>query len=396
VQIVVGLPFQTSGTYSWNTLTVPVGSYYIYGTLVEGSGADTQVTAADYSAGTVQITNHLPVVTVTSPSTANEKALDNQYTIRWNVQGLDNRSEALTLYYAPDLNPANRVLITSGINPNVLNNFTWNTGSVPDGTYYIYAVVTDPLDAPAYSSGAYSAGTVLVNNSAVRPLAMTVTQPAAALTLDGTDDQIIYNPSATPEPARGQTLKPFLPSDNIYWYDRGTLNAWNYDASNPGSSANDSMWLDTNSDGGVYDAGDIRLAGAVLDPSLGIQGTFLTRNTLFSYLDINGNSAWNSGEPIVYEGGSGNWRFHYSNSRVTINYAATSGSPAPTLTNIHIYLDTDTNSANGFYQEITSETIIVPQGNSLSGSYTYDFSQIPVAAHGRYYVVVRATDASGW
>jgi hypothetical protein len=81
------------------------------------------------------------------------------FTIRFSGSDADGNPSTVSLYYDTNTNPNDgRTLITSGVSLGA-GSYTWNTGNVTPGTYWIYALVTDGVD----QRGAYSTGQIRVN-----------------------------------------------------------------------------------------------------------------------------------------------------------------------------------------------------------------------------------------
>ncbi|HET7092412.1 MAG TPA: hypothetical protein VFI22_03015, partial [Thermomicrobiales bacterium] len=85
---------------------------------------------------------------------ADDATTNGSFTIRFSGSDADGDTAAVALYYDTDRNPASGLtLITSAV-PLANKQYVWNAGSVPQGTYYIYAVASDGRNATAqYSSG---------------------------------------------------------------------------------------------------------------------------------------------------------------------------------------------------------------------------------------------------
>jgi len=85
---------------------------------------------------------------------ADDETKGGSFTIRFKGSDADGDAATVTLYYDTDRNPASGLTkIASGI-PIANGQYVWNAGSVPQGTYYIYAVASDARNAVAgYSSG---------------------------------------------------------------------------------------------------------------------------------------------------------------------------------------------------------------------------------------------------
>ncbi len=90
--------------------------------------------------------------------TADDETVGSQFTIVWTVLDTDvGESRTINLYYDADTNPSTgRVLIAT--RSAAEGSFVWNTAAVPPGVYYIYAEVTDGVNA----TGRYATGPVRV------------------------------------------------------------------------------------------------------------------------------------------------------------------------------------------------------------------------------------------
>jgi len=112
---------------------------------------------------TVIQNNVPPMVTVHTPSANAEKGAGS-YLIRWEATDPDDPDAQVSLYYAPGQSGP-RYLITTGL-PLTQTVYLWDTEAVPTGEYYIYVEVFDGVNGPR---GAYSAGTVQVDNRDAPP-----------------------------------------------------------------------------------------------------------------------------------------------------------------------------------------------------------------------------------
>ncbi|MCX6546032.1 MAG: hypothetical protein NTV05_16675 [Acidobacteria bacterium] len=117
---------------------------------------------------------------------ANEKTVSNQYTIRWTYADLlAPGTPTLTLYYDTDIDPSSGLTqIVTGVNPAISSSYTWNTTGVPNGTYYIYASVSDGLNANA----AYSRWPIIVDSSTTSALLPRIALNRRRLDFGGNDN----------------------------------------------------------------------------------------------------------------------------------------------------------------------------------------------------------------
>ncbi|MCP3937285.1 MAG: RHS repeat protein, partial [Actinomycetia bacterium] len=100
-------------------------------------------------------------VTVTQPDGRDDVAVG-EFEIRWVDEDTDDNA-TISLFFDTDNTGEDGTLITGGIQEDdegeVGDAFLWDTSSVPDGDYYVYAVIDDGVNPPAV---AYSVGLVTV------------------------------------------------------------------------------------------------------------------------------------------------------------------------------------------------------------------------------------------
>ena len=140
-------------SYVWNTTLVPPGYYYIKAIIDDSKSSN-----FSYSAGRLRITaNDPPEITVLEPS--EEREASKTFLITW-IDHDEDDNATITLYYDTDRNPGGEILI--GVVPQGAlsdnNTFLWIVSDIPEGLYYIRAIITDGI-ATARS---YSTGTVRV------------------------------------------------------------------------------------------------------------------------------------------------------------------------------------------------------------------------------------------
>ena len=112
---------------------------------------------------------------------ADDETKSNKFTIRWVGSDADGDSATVTLFYDTDRNPGNGMTqIVAGL-PLAQAQYVWSTGSVPAGTYWIYAVVGDAWNGSAqYSSGPVKVTTFTPTSEPV--IAIDTPQPGQVLT----------------------------------------------------------------------------------------------------------------------------------------------------------------------------------------------------------------------
>jgi carbon monoxide dehydrogenase subunit G len=112
----------------------------------EGSTTETQ---------TIEVT-HPPAVAITAPD-GNDNRADKTFTITWSDADPDSNA-LINLYYDTDAEGENGTLIVSGLNEDpdgADDQYVWDTTSIADGDYHIYAVIDDKDHPPVtfYSDG---------------------------------------------------------------------------------------------------------------------------------------------------------------------------------------------------------------------------------------------------
>ncbi len=136
--------------YVWDCSSIPAGYYYVYAEMENPGG-----TYSDYSDGTLQIFHSMLWFVFTAPSAAGDTA-DNSYELKWYSTGPDGR--LMDLYYDTDTDPSSGlVLVTEDVVCTEYQEaWTWNCSSVPEGSYYIYGILSDPVaddQITGYSEG---------------------------------------------------------------------------------------------------------------------------------------------------------------------------------------------------------------------------------------------------
>jgi hypothetical protein len=109
--------------------------------------------------------NSAPSITITQPDGINDSS-DNLFNITWTDADLDDDA-SIALYYDTDTSGADGTLISANLSEDDADdNQTWNTSSLADGNYYIYAVISDGVNADVV---AYSSGSVQVSHASTPP-----------------------------------------------------------------------------------------------------------------------------------------------------------------------------------------------------------------------------------
>jgi predicted secreted protein len=96
-----------------------------------------------------------PLIIVTEPDGINDKA-NTAFTITWTDKAPENDA-LISIYYDTNSSGEDGTLIVSNIEAEAeTNHYTWDTSALPEGDYYLYAVIDDGVHAPVidYSEGA--------------------------------------------------------------------------------------------------------------------------------------------------------------------------------------------------------------------------------------------------
>ena len=173
VDIATGL--SNSGSYSWNTVAVPEGSYYVYAIIYDPTFGRpdpgrflTDASAADYSDGPLTIAHSYFFVDVIAPPPWGAQA-ENQYTMKWAAEAPSGST--IDLAYDTDTNPSSGLVsITSGLAWDDFQ-YDWDCSTIPEGEYYIYALLDDGAGTTTYD---YSDGTLVIDRN---PLWLWITEP---------------------------------------------------------------------------------------------------------------------------------------------------------------------------------------------------------------------------
>jgi predicted secreted protein len=145
-----------SGIYHWNTTNILEGKYYIYGVCYDGNNEAVK----RYSAFPVMINhtninippsenqtplkNNAPLIQIVEPDGLNDHA-NTEYIIIWIDSDVDDDA-SISLYYDTDISGYDGIMIVSGLSENdheTSGLYIWNTTIIPEGRYFIYAVITD-------------------------------------------------------------------------------------------------------------------------------------------------------------------------------------------------------------------------------------------------------------
>ena len=163
------------GFYLWNTSAIPDGKYFVYCICEDGKNeavkrySQYQITVNHTATGELPpsepsppLKNNPPLIQLVEPDGANDIA-DTEYMIRWIDSDADDDA-SISLYYDDDNFGYDGTLIIKGLRENQYENsgiYVWDTFSVLEGEYYIYAVISDGFE----TSKDYSSGKVKIDHS---------------------------------------------------------------------------------------------------------------------------------------------------------------------------------------------------------------------------------------
>lgn len=107
-----------------------------------------------WAIGAVVTTNQPPTISLLEPDGVDDSA-ETSFTITWTDDDPDNDA-GISLYYDTDNSGEDGTLIVDELNEDdETDQHLWDTTNIADGTYYVYAVIDDGVNAPvvAYSDG---------------------------------------------------------------------------------------------------------------------------------------------------------------------------------------------------------------------------------------------------
>jgi hypothetical protein len=165
----------SSGTYTWNTINILEGSYYLYGICVDGINEPvrrystfplivnhTFESNQNSSTNNTPASNIPPFIQIVEPDTENHYS-HKEYMITWIDSDFDDDA-SISLFYDPDSSGYDGTLIVSGLSEDEHGNsgmYIWNTTVIPNGEYYIYGTIDDGLVV----SRDYSPGMIIVDHA---------------------------------------------------------------------------------------------------------------------------------------------------------------------------------------------------------------------------------------
>ncbi len=148
--IVNGLSEGIHSSYNWDTSSLSGGDYYIYAVIDDGVNP---AVYSYYAAGKLTI-NSSPTIAITAPAV--DTLAGDSYTISWTASDPDDQA-SISLYYDDNNSGNDGTLIAEGLLEGTHNSYTWDTSSLANGDYYIYAKIDDGINQPVY---AYASGVI--------------------------------------------------------------------------------------------------------------------------------------------------------------------------------------------------------------------------------------------
>ncbi len=179
------LPESALGTCTWNTTGVAEGTYYIYGVSSDGA-----TTATDYSPSWIQIKtpgggggggeNLPPWLAITQPDGVNDSvATGTVYDIKYKLYDPDSIVTAQFFYSSTQGDQTQGVAITGPCasapeTGGVEQACSWNTSSVPAGTYWVFGLTRDTASTTSVIS--WSLGPITITSANIPPK-LTISNP---------------------------------------------------------------------------------------------------------------------------------------------------------------------------------------------------------------------------
>ncbi|KJU83767.1 Fibronectin, type III domain protein [Candidatus Magnetobacterium bavaricum] len=152
--------YQKLSNEAWYAIKNPQGGTYTI-EIGDGTSAANDVS----SIGTYQLSYHSltnpPTIKITSPITLT--AASTSLNIQYDAHDSDDTAK-ISLFYSKDNTSANGTLIVDNlVEQDGPGSYTWDVTNVPNGTYYVYALIDDGKNAPVVS---YSTGAVKISHGA--------------------------------------------------------------------------------------------------------------------------------------------------------------------------------------------------------------------------------------
>ncbi|UCE73812.1 MAG: VCBS repeat-containing protein [Methanomassiliicoccales archaeon] len=167
-----------SGFYNWATSGISEGEYYIYGICDDGNNEAVR----RYSSYFVTVNhttsqNNIPSIQIVEPDGVDDQ-VNTEYMISWIDSDADDDA-SISLYYDSDSSGHDGTVIVSGLSEDEHGSsgvYLWDTSSVSEGEYWIYAKIWDDSSVPKYN---YCSGPLTISHSSTSntPPSFYITEP---------------------------------------------------------------------------------------------------------------------------------------------------------------------------------------------------------------------------
>jgi len=141
------------GSYAWDLENVPDGEYHVYIVLTDGDFSATAwspgALTVDHPGGS-EPKNHKPTIRIHDPDPRKNNTANEEFTITWTADDEDGDEVYIRLQYDEDDQVGDGVNITNNWVLASLSEWDWDTTEVPEGKYYVYAVVDDANGSQAH------------------------------------------------------------------------------------------------------------------------------------------------------------------------------------------------------------------------------------------------------
>lgn len=134
--------------YVWNTTLLTDGDYYIYAKIEDGVWQPKY----NYSSGPLtifhRINNEAPTIRILEPDGVQDDGIDKAFVIKWDDTDPDDNA-IIKLYYSPLKEYFSGQFVEGAWNipeNDEEDYYVWVTTEIPDGDYYIYALITDNVN----------------------------------------------------------------------------------------------------------------------------------------------------------------------------------------------------------------------------------------------------------
>ncbi|UCE38187.1 MAG: VCBS repeat-containing protein, partial [Thermoplasmata archaeon] len=148
--------------FDWNTTNMPEGEYPIKATISDSFNSHT-----NYSLGNVTVlhtaSNIRPAISFIEPDGIDDVSHYN-YTIYWIDSDPDDNA-GISLFYDDDDTGGVGFWIAD-LDEDDADFFDWNTTFIPEGQWYIFAIIQDPWHAPVIN---YSSGPLIIDHPSIVP-----------------------------------------------------------------------------------------------------------------------------------------------------------------------------------------------------------------------------------